>query len=127
MTDTLADTLARLKNATMRGKDVVVLPNVKQVGALLEILKSEKMIAGYELVDDSYEATLLYEEDTDLPLISSFVKVSKPGQRIYVKSSEILPVMNGRGIAVISTSKGLMSGGVAKANKLGGEYICNIW
>lgn len=125
MNDILSDTLARMKNAILRGKPEATLIKSKMVTALVEVLKEEEFIGDYKEVEGEVVVNLLY---ADLePVISHFERVSKPGQRIYVSKKEIFPVMNGRGISVISTSQGVMTGARAKYKGLGGEFLCKIW
>ncbi len=83
------------------------------------------MIKGFEVREDDILVELMYENKE--PVVAKFKRMSSSGQRIYVSSSEIVPVMNGRGIAIISTSEGIMTGALAKSKGIGGEYICNIW
>lgn len=125
MNDLIADMLIRIKNAIMRRKDFVEVPNTKINKNILEVMKMEEMIEDYTENDRMIEVALKYDEGE--PVIIHLEKVSKPGQRIYVSSNEIVPVMNGRGISVISTSKGIMTGARAKNQNLGGELICKIW
>ncbi|HOV34565.1 MAG TPA: 30S ribosomal protein S8 [Candidatus Dojkabacteria bacterium] len=125
MNDLIADLLARIQNGIMRKKDTVLVVNTKMNKAILEVLKNEKMIDSYEEKGNCIEVKLLYVNNE--PVITKLVRVSKPGQRIYVSKQEIKPVMNGRGISIISTSEGLMSGALAKSRSLGGELICEVW
>ncbi|WKZ30769.1 MAG: 30S ribosomal protein S8 [Candidatus Dojkabacteria bacterium] len=125
MSDIVADTLARIKNAVMRRHESVNVTNSKISASIVEILKQENFVEGYEIDGNDIVVSLKYAAGE--PMVENFVKVSKPGQRIYVGYKDILPVMNGRGIAIISTSNGLMTGAQAKSKKLGGEYICKIW
>ena len=125
MNDLIADMLIRIKNAIMRKKDSVEVPNTKINKHILEVMKNEEMIEDFEEKERMIEVALKYDEGE--PVIIHLEKVSKPGQRIYVSSNEIVPVMNGRGISVISTSKGIMTGAMAKGQNLGGELICKIW
>lgn len=125
MNDLIADMLIRIKNAVMRKKNSVEVPNTKINKHILEVMKNEEMIEDFEEKERMIEVTLKYDENE--PVIIHLEKVSKPGQRIYVSSNEIVPVMNGRGISVISTSKGIMTGAMAKGQNLGGELICKIW
>lgn len=124
--DTVADTLTRLRNAIARGYDEVLLDETKMNKEIARILKQEEFIEDYEVADGQVSVTLKYNKQGD-PVVEHFDKISKPGQRRYVSSKEILPVMNGRGISIISTSSGLMTGAQAKSRSLGGEYICQIW
>jgi small subunit ribosomal protein S8 len=125
MNDLIADMLIRIKNAIMRKKDSVEVPNTKINKNILEVMKQEEMIGDFEEKERMIEVALKYDENE--PVIIHLEKVSKPGQRIYVSSNEIVPVMNGRGISVISTSKGIMTGAMAKSQNIGGELICEIW
>ncbi|HAM96782.1 MAG: 30S ribosomal protein S8 [candidate division WS6 bacterium GW2011_WS6_36_26] len=125
MNDLIADLLARMQNSIMRKERVVNVINTKMNMELLRVLKEEEMIKGFEAKDKNIEVELAYDDKE--PVISHFTRVSKLGQRIYVSKKEITPVMNGRGIAIISTPSGLMSGAMAKSKGLGGELICKIW
>jgi len=123
--DTIADFLARMQNGIMREKKEIVVLKTKAIVSILEILKKEGMIEDFEILDDSIVVAPLYQNRE--PVVAKFKRISKPGQRIYVNVSQILPIMNGRGISIISTSQGLMTGALAKSKTLGGEHICNIW
>jgi len=125
MNDLIADMLIRIKNAVMRKKNSVEVPNTKINKHILEVMKNEEMIGDFEEKERMIEVALKY--DGNEPVIIHLEKVSKPGQRIYVSSNEIVPVMNGRGISIVSTSKGIMTGARAKGQNLGGELICKIW
>ncbi|MGI6443801.1 MAG: 30S ribosomal protein S8 [Candidatus Dojkabacteria bacterium] len=125
MNDLVADMLTRIQNAIMRRKDEVAVINTKMNASILEVVKGEGMIEDYKIEDKDIVVKIAYNENE--PVITKLLKVSKPGQRIYVTKKEIVPIMNGRGISVISTSKGLMTGAMAKSQNLGGEFICKIW
>ena len=125
MNDLIADLLARMQNSIMRKERVVNVINTKMNMELLRVLKEEEMIIDFEAKDKEIEVQLAY--DGNEPVIAHFTRVSKLGQRIYVSRKEITPIMNGRGIAIISTPSGLMSGAMAKSKGLGGELICKIW
>ena len=125
MNDLIADLLARIQNGIERKKESVIVPRTKINMEILRVLKTEKMIKDYKESEEGINVELLY--DGKEPVITTLERVSKPGQRIYIASKDITPVMNGRGISIISTSKGLMSGAVAKSKKLGGELICKVW
>lgn len=125
MNDLTADLLARMQNGIERKKEEIIVPMTKINAEILRVLKSEDMIKDYSKTEDGINVELLY--DSGEPVITTLKRVSKPGQRIYVASKDILPIMNGRGVSIISTSKGLMSGAVAKSKKLGGELICKVW
>ena len=123
--DLTADMLTRVQNAVMRKReDVEVLKNKLNV-AILEVLKQEGMITDFEIGDRTVTVSLVYEDKE--PLVSHFTKVSKLGQRIYKSAEEIKPMMNGRGIYILSTSQGVMTGSQAKSKGVGGELICEIW
>jgi small subunit ribosomal protein S8 len=123
--DTVADFLARMQNGIMRGKKEIIVLKTKTIVSILEILKKEEMIDGFEVMDDHIVVKPLYVNRE--PAVAKFKKVSTPGQRIYVNALQIVPIMNGRGISIISTSQGLMVGALAKSKGIGGEHICNIW
>ncbi len=125
MNDTIADMLTRIKNALMRMKDTVLVPNTKVNLEILRVLKEEDMIGEFSANEREVEVVLKY--DGNEPVIRELQKVSKLGQRIYMGYKEIKPIMNGRGIAILSTSEGIMSGAMAKSKHLGGELICKVW
>jgi small subunit ribosomal protein S8 len=125
--DLIADTLARLKNAVQRQKKVVEVVNTNMVVNVLEILEQESFIGGFEVNEETNMIDVKLRYVNSEPVVANFIRVSKGGQRIYVTKKEILPVMNGRGISIISTSQGLMTGAMAKSKSLGGEYICKVW
>ncbi len=125
MNDLIADMLARLQNGIMRKKETVDVLNTKINKEILRVLKEEKMIEDYADNGRYVEVKPLY--DNNEPVITHLERVSKPGQRIYTTKQEIKPVMNGRGISIISTSSGLFSGAMAKSKDLGGELICKVW
>jgi small subunit ribosomal protein S8 len=124
-TNKVADLLARMQNAIQRTKETVDVYNTKINNEILRVLKEEEMIEDYEIGDTYSTATLKY--DRGEPVVTTFKMISKPGQRIYVSTQEIVPVLNGRGISIISTSEGVMTGAMAKGKKIGGELICKVW
>lgn len=125
MNDLVADMLTRIQNAIMRRKDEASVINTKMNESILKVVKEEGMIDEYTVNDKDIIVKLAYNEKE--PVITRLQKVSKSGQRIYVTKKEIVPIMNGRGISIISTSKGVMTGSAAKGQDLGGEFICKIW
>lgn len=125
MNDLIADLLARIQNAILRKKETVDVVKTKINEGILKVLKQEEMITDYSDNERMLTVELMY--DGLEPVITHLERVSKPGQRIYITSKDIVPIMNGRGISIISTSKGLMSGAMAKSKKLGGELICKVW
>lgn len=127
MNDYISDLLARLQNGIMRKRESIEVPKTKMVLEILRVLEQEKMIDSFEETEDGkIEVFPLYFED-ETPVVEHFTRVSKPGQRIYVSSGDITPVLNGRGINIVSTSSGLMSGALAKSKNIGGELICRVW
>jgi len=136
MTDPIADMLTRIRNALAVGKKEVVFPFSKikfEIGKILEnegfIKKIEKIPANLNQKEGKFEqlkVDLKYLDNKD-PAIRNLKRVSKPGQRIYVKKDQLPKVLGGLGIAIISTSKGLMTDKEARKRKLGGEIICEIW
>ena len=125
MNNLTADLLARIQNGIQRGKESVLVPNTKMNKEILRVLKEEDLIEGFDEIEEGVNVGLIYDDEE--PLLTKLTMVSKPGQRIYVSSNDITPVMNGRGISIISTSKGLMTGAMAKSQNLGGGLICEIW
>jgi small subunit ribosomal protein S8 len=125
--DLIADLLTRIQNAIMRRKSSVSVPYTKINAEILRVLKEEGMVDDFEQKDDgTVEVELAYTDEKE-PVVTHLERVSKPGQRIYVSSEEIVPILNGRGICILTTSSGIMTGAVAKGKKLGGEYLCKIW
>lgn len=126
MNDLIADLLARMQNGIMRRDETVRVPKTKINVEILKVLKGEEMIDDFAEDGREIEVELAYIDGKE-PVVSHFERVSKPGQRIYVSNEGIIPVLNGRGISILSTSSGVMAGAVAKKKSLGGEYLCKIW
>ena len=129
VTDTIADMLTRIRNAnTMRYNEVSV-PDSKLKIELARILKEEGFIKNYKVVKEDAQGsiviTLKYVNKERV--ITGLKRISKPGLRVYAKSSEIPKVLNGLGIAIISTSKGIMTDKEARKQNLGGEVLAYIW
>ena len=129
MTDPIADMLTRIRNANQAKHEVVEMPASRLKLEILEVLKNEGYISEYEKVEDGKQGvikvTLKYNNKERV--IKGLKKISKPGLRIYVKSTELPKVLNGLGIAVISTSNGIMTDREARQKKLGGEVIAFVW
>lgn len=126
MNDTIADLLARLQNGIQRKKEIISVPSTKINKEILRVLKEEEMIKDFNDGEKGFlDVEVMY--DNDEPVVSHFNRVSSGGQRIYQTSKEIKPIMNGRGISILSTSKGIMTGSRAKGEKIGGELICKVW
>ncbi len=131
VTDPIADFLTRIRNAQMARHRIVEIPasNVKK--RITEILYDKGYILKYKFEDDNKQGlikiALKYDAQTKEPAIKSLERVSRPGLRQYAKPEEIRRVMNGLGIAVISTSKGVMTDKEARVQNVGGEVMCNIY
>ncbi len=127
LTDAIGDMIIRIKNAQMRKKESVeIYPKSKMKLEILRILKEEGFIEEYEEKDRTIIVKLRYYPDGE-PLIKDVRRVSKPSRRVYVKYKELKPVMNGLGIAILSTSKGIMSDKTARKLKVGGELLLEVW
>ncbi|MBU4369766.1 30S ribosomal protein S8 [Patescibacteria group bacterium] len=134
MTDPIADMLTRVRNALAIKKPEIVLPYSKVKFNIAKVLEKEKLIEKVEIIDAAKSKTgfkqlkikLKYNEDNQ-PVIGTLKRISSPGQRIYVKKDKIPKVLNGLGMNILSTSKGLMTGQEAREKGLGGELICEIW
>jgi small subunit ribosomal protein S8 len=130
MTDPISDMLTRIRNAKMRKHEVVDIPLSKLKVELARIMKEEGFIRNYRVVGESVKKSLrvyLKYIDSDEPVISDLQRVSKPGRRVYVGKNEIPSVKGGIGVAIISTSKGLMTDQKSREAKVGGEVLCYIW
>ena len=128
-TDQSADLLTRIRNAIMVGKSEIYLPTSKLKVAITEALKKTNFISGYDLIEGSPRSTLhvIINEKEKAPRINEIEKVSKPGRRVYVSVDDIPKVKSGRGIVLISTSKGIMTGQEATKARLGGEILVKVW
>ena len=132
MTDPISDMLTRIRNANVAMHDEVMMPSSKQKMALAGLLHKEGYIASFSEADnlDRPGRTLTIEmkySPERTRVISGLKRVSKPGLRIYRKRDEIPRVQGGLGVAVVSTSKGLMSDREARRNRMGGEILCFVW
>jgi small subunit ribosomal protein S8 len=129
MTDPIADMLTRIRNAIAASRAHVVLPYSKMKENIARILKDNNFIADYRVDADgqfkSLVITVRVEDDT--PAITTLQRVSKPGRRVYTAADDIPLVLGGRGMVIVSTSGGVMSGREARRKGLGGELICKVW
>jgi small subunit ribosomal protein S8 len=128
MTDPIADMLTRIRNALAVKKAEVVLPYSKIKLAIAEILKQSGYVADYEKTDDNYgeiKISLKYQDGK--PAINILKRISKPGRRVYASKDELPVVLNNLGIAIMSTSQGIMTNVEAKKRKVGGEVLCEIY
>jgi small subunit ribosomal protein S8 len=135
MLDPIADMLTRIRNAQAAGKSLVTFPASKLKHVIAQILEREGFVARVEKqTDEAGKDTLCVwlkytqvSPTKKMPAIQEITRVSKQGCRIYVKSHDVKKVKNGYGIAILSTSQGVMTGGEAYAKGLGGEYLCKVW
>ena len=130
MNDPLGDMLTRIRNAAMRSKSTVRSPSSKLRLRVLDVLKDEGFIRGYEVIDSGdhkpqVEISLKYHEGA--PVIREMRRVSKPGRRAYSNVTALPQVRNGLGVAIVSTSKGVMSDAQARAQNVGGEVLCTVF
>lgn len=128
-TDPIADMLARIRNAAMARKSEVSMPHSKMKAAIARLLVANGFIvsSGEEGEGTGKVLTLTLSEEHGVPAITEITRLSTPGRRHYVRSQEIPTVRRGRGMVIVSTSKGLLSGAEAQAQGLGGELICKVY
>ncbi len=128
--DPIADLLTRIRNANQMRYNEVVVPSSNVKLAIVKILKSEGYIENYKVekkeVQDNIIITLKYGKNKER-VISGLKRISKPGLRVYAKAEEVPTVLNGLGISIVSTSKGIMTGKEAKKENLGGEVLAYVW
>lgn len=128
MFDPIADMLTRIRNAAAVNKTVVDVPYSRPKAAIADVLRDQGYITGYEVTDDEKPLIRIQLNETDAATpISEIHRVSTPGRRVYVPAHRIPTVLRGRGIAIISTSSGMMSGAQAREQGVGGEVIGKVW
>ena len=130
VSDPIADMLTRIRNAIMARHDFVLVPSSRMKLAVARILKREGFINDYEVLrDKSHRVIKIYLKygEKYQPVLSGLERVSKPGLRVYAQQKEIPRVYGGLGIAILSTSKGVMTGQQAWRQGIGGELLCYIW
>jgi small subunit ribosomal protein S8 len=130
MTDPVADMLTRIRNANTVGHSTVDIPASKMKKSIAEILMKEGYIKGYNIIEDGKQGIIRVQMKYGAgneKVISGVKKISKPGLKVYAKSSEVPRVLGGLGIAIISTSKGVVSDKEARKLGVGGEVICYVW
>lgn len=131
VTDPIADFLTRIRNAQMAQHRIVEIPASNLKKSMTEILYKKGYILKYKFEDDNKQGVikiaLKYDPETDQAAIRGLDRISRPGLRRYAKPSEIRRVKNGLGIAIVSTSKGVMTDKEAKANNIGGEVLCQVY
>ena len=129
--DTISDMLTRIRNATMVKHQIVQIPVTKMSSAITKILKEEGFIEDFESYEENKREYLLlslkYNGKSRKSVISKIQRVSKPGLRVYANSKELPKVLDNLGIAILSTSKGVMTNLKAKQLGIGGEVLCYIW
>ena len=129
--DPIADMLTRIRNAQIAKHDAVTLPASNTKKAIAKILLEEGYIKAYDVIDDGLQGqikvTLKYVNGKSTPVIAGLKRISKPGLRVYARCEELPKVLGGLGVAIISTSKGLMTDRAARQENLGGEVLCYIW
>ena len=128
-TDPIADYLTRIRNASLTGHKVVEIPSSKMKNEITKILFDEGYIMSYKIVEikdnqDIIKIALKYDGLTNEPVIRKIQRISRPGLRKYSGTKNIPRILNGLGISIVSTSKGVMTGKSALKNKIGGELIC---
>ncbi|MBI2832194.1 MAG: 30S ribosomal protein S8 [Chloroflexi bacterium] len=130
VSDPIADMLTRIRNAIMVRHDSVLIPASKSKMSIAKILKTEGFISDYEVLNEKpgrvLKIRLKYDEQNQ-PIISGLERISKPGLRIYSRHNEVPRVYGGLGIAILSTSKGVMTGHQAWRQSIGGEILCYVW
>ncbi|MDD2700309.1 MAG: 30S ribosomal protein S8 [Sideroxydans sp.] len=128
MSDPIADMLTRIRNAQMAEKTIVAMPSSKIKVAIAKVLLDEGYVEGFKVMENDGKPTLEVglKYYADRPVIEKIQRVSRPGLRVYKGSEDIPRVMNGLGIAIVSTSKGLMTDHKARANGIGGEVLCIV-
>lgn len=129
--DTIADMLTRVRNANLARHQVVQVPATKMTKNIANVLQQEGFVQSVEEVGDNLAKQLLislkYKGKTREPVITALKRISTPGLRVYANQKELPRVLGGLGIAVISTSKGVMTDSNARSQNLGGEVLCYIW
>jgi len=132
MTDPIADMLTRIRNGAVAMQDQVRMPSSKLKESLAIILRREGYIADFRVGDDPTRPGRILEIDMKytperIPTISGLRRVSKPGLRVYIKADRLPRVLGGLGVAVLSTSQGLMTDREARERRVGGEVLCYVW
>ena len=129
-TDPIADMITRIRNAQLRTLNTVSIPSSKFRARILDVLKEEGYISDYKFLSDAKKRGSLIinlKYNNGLPVIKEIRRISKPGRRIYTKAESIPRIQNGLGIAIVSTSKGIMTDNDARSKKIGGEIICRVF
>ena len=128
--DPIGDMITRIRNAQMRALNKVSIPSSKFRAKILDVLKNEGYISNYKIIPDGKNKNSLIVDlkyFNGLPVIKEIKRISKPGRRVYSKAINISKIQNGLGLAIVSTSKGIMTDNEARNNKIGGEIICKVF
>ena len=128
--DPIGDMITRIRNAQMRFLNNVKIPRSKFRAKILDVLKQEGYIADYKVLSDQKnngDLSVDLKYDNGLPVIKEIKRISKPGRRIYAKAGSISKIQNGLGLAIVSTSMGIMSDNDARTKNIGGEIICRVF
>jgi small subunit ribosomal protein S8 len=130
ITDPIADLLTRIRNASRAGHDQVEIPRSGIKLGIVKILAEEKFIRGYQVIQDEKQGILrvfLKYTGKREPVLTQIRRISKPGLRVYAPATRIPRVLSGMGIAILSTSRGLLSDRECRRQRVGGEVICEVW
>lgn len=130
MSDPLADMMTRIRNAVMVKFDTVVMPSSKNKASIAQVLKDEGFISDFQVTDEGVQGTLkinLKYGPNRESVITGIKRISKPGLRKYAKADALPKVLDGLGISIISTSKGIVTDRTARAQNTGGEILCEVW
>ena len=130
VTDPIADMLTRLRNGQKAGHESVAIPASRLKLEIAKILKSEGYVKNYKLIQDNKQGILkvfLKYDDKKRPGILALKRVSTPGRRVFAKADKIPAVKSGMGVAILSTSRGIMTDRKARKDNLGGEVLCTVW
>ena len=130
MTDPIADLLTRIRNAILAQHDRLDVPTSRLKESICDLLKREGYIEDFEILEGEPQGVLrvfLRYSEEGVPAIRRLARVSKPGRRVYCGADGIKPVLNGLGVAIVSTSQGLLTDRQARAQRIGGEILCELW
>ena len=129
VTDPIADMLTRVRNALVARKDIVEVPGSKMKKAIADILQEEGYIKGYKVIEDNKQGVLQLKMKyaSGQQVIKGLKRISKPGLRVYANKDQIPKVLGGLGVAIISTSQGVMTDRKARERAIGGEVLAYIW
>lgn len=130
VSDPIADLLTRIRNATMVNHDRIEVPGSKMKKSIVQILKDEGFVRDFEWVDNGHQGFIrvfLKYGPNKTKVISGLRRISRPGLRVYAKKDQVPKVLGGLGVAILSTSRGLMTDKKARQEAVGGEVLCYIW